>query len=65
VIGLVRLWNELQRRRVIRVAVGYGAIAFAALQVVPVIQQSLRMPDWVTTVVVVASLLGFPVAMAP
>jgi serine/threonine-protein kinase len=56
-------WEELKRRRLIRVAIGYGAVAFTLLQVAPVIQQGLRMPDWVTNLTVVLSLIGFPVAM--
>ena len=54
---------ELQRRRVFRVLVGYGVVAFAVLQVVEPIQHALGLSDAVLKIVVVLLGLGFPVAV--
>ena len=57
------LLAELQRRRVFRVLIGYGIVAFAVLQIVEPIMHALRLPDATLTYVVVALALGFPVAV--
>ncbi len=55
---------ELKRRRVFRVLVGYGVVAFAVLQVVEPIQHALGLSDAVVLKAVVVLLgLGFPVAL--
>jgi TolB-like protein/Tfp pilus assembly protein PilF len=54
---------ELKRRRVFRVLVGYGVVAFAVLQVVEPIQHALGLSDAVLKAVVVLLGLGFPVAL--
>lgn len=55
---------ELKRRRVGRVAVAYGAIAWAVTEGSSVILPALYAPEWVITVIVVLLLAGFPIAMA-
>ena len=57
------LISELKRRRVFRVLVGYGIVAFAVLQIIEPIQHGLGLPDWVLKLVVVMLGLGFPVAV--
>ena len=59
-----RLFAELKRRRVFRVAAMYGASAFVALQVADLLQEGLRLPQTSLTVVTVLALVGFPVALA-
>ena len=54
---------ELKRRRVFRVLVGYGLVAFAVLQVIEPIQHALGMSDAVLKLVVVLLAIGFPVAV--
>ncbi len=54
---------ELKRRRVGKVAIAYGAIAWAATEASSVVFPALHLPDWTITFVVVAMLIGFPVAM--
>ena len=54
---------ELKRRRVGKVAVAYGAIAWAVTEASSVVLPALRLPDWIITFVVVFLLVGFPVAM--
>jgi TolB-like protein/Flp pilus assembly protein TadD len=57
------LIGELKRRRVFRVLVGYGIVAFAVLQVVEPIQHALSLSDSMLKMVVVLLALGFPVAV--
>jgi hypothetical protein len=54
---------ELKRRRVGKVAIGYGAIAWAVTEGCSVVFPALRLPDWTMTFIVVFLLAGFPVAM--
>lgn len=55
--------DELKRRRVVRVAIGYAAAAFVVLQAAEIIFPALLVPEWVFRVLVIATLAGFPVAI--
>jgi TolB-like protein/Tfp pilus assembly protein PilF len=57
------LLAELKRRHVFRVMVGYGIFAFAVLQVTEPIMHGAELPDWVLKAVLIALVLGFPVAV--
>jgi TolB-like protein len=54
---------ELRRRHVFRVMVGYGVFSFAVLQVIEPVMHGAGLPDWVLKAVLVALVLGFPVAV--
>jgi tetratricopeptide (TPR) repeat protein len=54
---------ELKRRKVYRVAVAYAAVGFVLWQAAEIAVPALGLPEWVLTFVVVASLVGFPVAV--
>jgi TolB-like protein/Flp pilus assembly protein TadD len=54
---------ELKRRRVGKVAITYGAIAWAVTEASSVVLPALRVPDWTMTLIVIFLLIGFPVAM--
>jgi adenylate cyclase len=56
-------WQELRKRRVIRVAIAYLVLSWLILQIVDVILPALRLPDWSITLVLVLLLVGFPVAL--
>jgi TolB-like protein/Tfp pilus assembly protein PilF len=60
---LKRTWRELRRRKVVRVAISYALIAWIVLQVAGVIFPPLHVPDWVMTWLVLAAILGFPIAL--
>jgi hypothetical protein len=62
--SVVRLFAELQRRKVIRVAVTYGVVAWLVVQVAETVFEPLLLPGWALTLVVVLAILGFPVAVA-
>jgi adenylate cyclase len=54
---------ELKRRRVGKVALAYGAVAWAVTESASVVLPALRVPDWAMTFLVVFLLIGFPIAM--
>jgi TolB-like protein/tetratricopeptide (TPR) repeat protein len=54
---------ELKRRRVGKVAIGYGAVAWMVTEASSVVLPALRLPEWTVTFVVVFLMAGFPIAM--
>jgi adenylate cyclase len=56
------LFNELKRRRVYRVSAAYVIVAFALLQGADIVLPVLGAPEWALRLVVVAAILGVPVA---
>ena len=54
---------ELQRRKVIRVAVAYIVIAWIIIQIADVILPAVNLPGWAITLTVAIAMLGFPVAI--
>ena len=56
-------FSELKRRRVGKVAIGYGAVAWMVTEASSVVLPALRLPEWTVTFVVVFLMVGFPVAM--
>jgi TolB-like protein/Flp pilus assembly protein TadD len=54
---------ELKRRRVGKVAIAYGAVAWAGTEGASVVLPALHVPDWAMTFIVVFLLVGFPIAM--
>ncbi len=58
-----KLVAELRRRKVIRVAVVYGIVAFAVIQAADVMIPALNLPPEFITFVVATSLLGYPIAI--
>ena len=61
--GYQRFFAELKRRKVFRVAAGYGAVAFVVIQVADVMFPRIPLPDWTISFVVWLCILGFPVAV--
>jgi TolB-like protein len=61
--GLRAFAAELKRRKVYRVAVVYAAVAFVIWQAADFVLPAARAPEWAGTVVLIATLLGFPVAL--
>jgi TolB-like protein/Tfp pilus assembly protein PilF len=55
--------SELRRRRVLRVAGAYAAMAFIAAQVGDIAFPALGLPPWALTLVIVLLLIGFPFAL--
>lgn len=57
------LLAELKRRKVVRVAVVYGATAFAVLQAADIMLPRMGVPDWGMNLVIALIVLGFPIAL--
>lgn len=57
------LWSELMRRRVVKVAVGYGVVLFGILQIAELTFEPLGLPAWSYTLVLVLGLLGLALAI--
>jgi TolB-like protein/Flp pilus assembly protein TadD len=54
---------EIKRRRVGKVAIAYGAVAWGVTESASVVLPALGVPDWAMTFLVVFLLVGFPIAM--
>jgi len=61
--GLKRIIDDLQRRRVFRVALVYAICAWLIVQVAETIFPALLIPAWGQTLVVLLMMIGFPIAM--
>jgi len=57
------LFDELKRRNVFRVAIGYAITAWLLLQVVDLVLDNIHAPDWVMQVFMLALAIGFPLAV--
>jgi len=57
------LLGELKRRKVFRVAVVYAAVAFIVWQAAEIAVPGLNLPGWVLTLVILLTILGFPIAL--
>lgn len=55
--------RELRRRRVTRVAVAYGVVAWLMVEVSAAAEEALALPTWTDSFVVLIALVGFPLAM--
>lgn len=60
---LIRFWQELKRRNVVRVITVYAASAFVILELVDIITEPFGLPDWTLKLVVVLLLVGLIVAV--
>ena len=56
--------QRLRERGVIRVAASYAVIAWLLLQIADVTFGPLGVPGWIMVSLIVAAVLGFPVAIA-
>ncbi len=57
-------FQEISRRRVTRVAVGYCVVALAVLEAADLIVPRLQLPDWVVSFVLALLILGLPIVLA-
>jgi TolB-like protein len=60
---LMSLFDELKRRNVFRVSIGYIGTAWLLLQVVDLVLDNVNSPDWVVQVFMLALAIGFPLAI--
>jgi len=60
---LSQFWQELKRRKVVRVITVYAAAAFVILELVSIIAEPLKLPDWFLPMVIVLLCIGFIIAV--
>jgi TolB-like protein len=58
-----KFFAELKRRKVYSVAVTYGIVGWLLIQVVTQVFPPFEIPNWAERLVIVAILLGFPIAL--
>jgi len=61
--NLPQFWQELKRRKVVRVITVYAAAAFVILELVDIITEPFGLPDWTLKLVVVLLSVGLIVSM--
>ncbi|MDT8402713.1 MAG: hypothetical protein RQ743_13555 [Bacteroidales bacterium] len=60
---LLTFWKELKRRNVVRVITVYAAAAFVILELVSIIVEPLRLPEWTLPFIIVLLCVGFIIAV--
>jgi len=58
-----KLFTELRRRNIFRVAGVYAVTGWILMQVAALLENSLNLPPWFDTVITAALLIGFPIAV--
>ena len=58
---MLKLLQELKRRKVLTTLGVYAGAAFIIIQVAGVVFPALRFPDWTVAFVIVLVILGFPI----
>lgn len=58
-----RFWQELKRRKVVRVITVYAAAAFVILELVSIIVDPLKLPEWTLPLVIVLLCIGLVIAV--
>ena len=57
--NLRQFWQELKRRKVVRVVIIYGGSAFVILELVDIVSPSLGLPTWTLNFIIVLLCVGF------
>ena len=60
---LSRFWQEAKRRNVIRRNTVYAATAFVILELISIIQEPLKLPEWTLLLVIILLSVGFVVSV--
>ena len=60
---ITQFWNELKRRKVVRVIAMYAATAFIIMEAGEIMLPRLGLPDWTVTFIIVLIIIGFPIAV--
>ena len=59
----MKLWRELKRRNVVRVATGYAALGWMLIEIADTVFPRLLLPGWSVTLVIVTLAVGFPIVL--
>jgi tetratricopeptide (TPR) repeat protein len=58
-----QFWQELKRRKVIKVTAMYAATAFIIMEAADIILPRLGLPDWTVTFLIILLIVGFPITV--
>ena len=58
---LSQFWQELKRRKVIKVMAMYAATAFIIIEAGDIMLPRLGLPDWTVTFIIILLIVGFPI----
>jgi adenylate cyclase len=61
--NISQMLNEVIRRKVARVAIGYAVVMWLLLQIAEVTFEPLHLPEWALTLLLVTAIAGFAVAL--
>ncbi len=61
--NLGHFWQELKRRKVVRVIIVYGAAAFVILELVDIVSPSLGLPTWTLNFAIVFLCISLIIAI--
>ena len=61
--GLLKIWQEMKRRKVMRVAITYAVVAWLIIQVAETTFEGFGIPIWAFRFVMLMVILGFPLAI--
>jgi tetratricopeptide (TPR) repeat protein len=60
---LSQFWQELKRRKVIKVIAMYAATAFIIMEAADIVLPRLGLPDWTVTFLIILLIVGFPITI--
>jgi len=60
---LTQFWQELKRRKVIKVIMMYAATAFIIMEAGDIMLPRLGLPDWTVTFIIILLIVGFPITI--
>ncbi|MFC1777100.1 tetratricopeptide repeat protein [Pseudomonadota bacterium] len=61
--GLNDFWDQLKKRKVVRVALAYIFVGWVVIQIGEILFEALRLPLWTLWLLIILILLGFPIAL--
>lgn len=60
---ILQFWQELKRRKVVRIITVYAAAAFVILELTSIIVDPLKLPEWTLPLIIVLLSIGFVIAV--
>ena len=60
---LSQFWQELKRRKVIKVIAMYAGVAYILIELASNVAEPLHLPEWIPTFVILLLVIGFPITI--
>jgi len=58
---LSKFWQELKRRKVIKVIAMYAGVAYVLIELANNVVEPLNLPEWTPKLIIIIALVGFPI----